>query len=56
MAKHAHRPQGIDEAVRRGRAGEGLPTLQGGVLCPYSWDTPWYWAWTGAYEATREGP
>jgi len=53
VSRSAVRPKGIDEAIRKGKAGEGVPTLQGKVLCPYSLNDPHFWAWTGAYEATH---
>jgi hypothetical protein len=53
VSKHSPRPKGIDDAIAKGIAGEGVPTMGGKVLCPYSWNSAWYWAWTGAYEATH---
>lgn len=53
MARTCVTPPGIDQAIAKGAAAEGVPNLQGTVLCPYSFNTPWYWAWTGAYQATH---
>ena len=55
MGKVYKRPATIDEAIRKGKAGEGAGRTGGGrVLCPYSLDDKeHFWAWTGAYEATH---
>lgn len=54
MGARATRPKGIDEAIRKGAAGEGVPTIQGGQLNPYSLDDKaHHWAWQGAYEARQ---
>lgn len=46
-------PANIEEAIAKGKAGVGIKTVQGGVLCPYSFNTAWYWAWTGAFKAVH---
>jgi hypothetical protein len=53
MAKIATRPKGIDEAIAKGARADGVPIISGGVLCPYSYNDPHYWAWQGAYEARQ---
>jgi hypothetical protein len=52
MAKSSIRPVTVDEAIRKGMAGEGAGCIGGRVICPYSRDDKeHFWAWTGAYEA-----